>query len=138
MARTSHLSIGYILLAYLQGGCYPPNRRDDAAEVDSYRFGGSALMLPSAEWGSWEMARSPMETTPTGLLPSTTGRRRMAFSRIRRTASSMLSVSDTVVSSWLQMSASVVAERSRPAATARTTMSRSVTMPQICAFSTTM
>ncbi len=56
-----------------------------------YRLGGAALMFPSAEPRSRLRARSPIETIPTGRLFSTTGSRRIALSRINRTASSMLS-----------------------------------------------
>src|SRR4030095_13401001 len=66
------------------------------------------------EWRARSMARSPIDTTLMRLPPSTTSRRRTALSRIRRTACSTSSVSDTEVSSWLQISPTLVAARSRP------------------------
>ena len=64
-------------------------------------------MLPKAECGSCVTARSPSDTMPTGLPPSMTGNRRNAFSRMRRTASSTLSVGANVVRCRLQMSLNV-------------------------------
>src|SRR5882724_104671 len=114
------------------------HKLDDILQPTSYRLAGAALICPKAERGSWETARSPIDTMPTGLPPSITGRRRIAFSRIIRTASSTLSVGDMVVSSWLQMSATFMVARLRPSATPRTTISRSVRMPQVCLPSRTI
>jgi hypothetical protein len=61
-----------------------------------YASGGAALILPSTDFGSRSTARSPSDTIPTAFPPSSTGKRRMAWSRISRTACSMLSVGVTV------------------------------------------
>jgi hypothetical protein len=61
-----------------------------------YVLGGAPLISPSAERGSRSTAKSPSDTMPTACPPSTTGRRRMAWVRMSRTASSTLSVGVTV------------------------------------------
>src|SRR5205807_2250091 len=62
------------------------------AEVTASNFGhqalgSAALMLASTDLSSSSTARSPIETIPTGLTPSTTGRRRRALFRIKLIAS---------------------------------------------------
>src|SRR5215211_4550878 len=94
-------------------------------------------MSPRADCGSRSTARSPSDTIPTGRPPSTTGSRRTAFSRISRTTSSTVSSGVRVVSSALYTSRTGVDAGSRPLATARTVMSRSVTMPATRSPSTT-
>src|SRR5690606_8755004 len=119
--------------------------QDDAAGAVRYRevagqfgvpqpqrdhvFGGSALMSASAERSSRWTARSPIDTMPIGCSPSTTGTRRMACSRMSRTAASASSPGATVTRLVLQTSATAV-DMSFWRATARTTMSRSVTSPR--------
>src|SRR5687767_9730339 len=104
----------------------PPFRRWTACPQV---LGGAALMSASAESESRSTAKSPMETMPTGLPFSTTGRRRRACSRMSVTASVTSALGESVTRSRLQMSPSLVSVGWRPSASARTTMSRSVTMP---------
>src|SRR5215210_334792 len=87
-------------------------------------------MSARAESSSRSTARSPSETIPTGVPPSsTTGRRRTSSSRIRAIAASMSSSALRVVGFAVQMSPIRVEDGSLPSATARTTMSRSVRIP---------
>src|SRR5215207_8893250 len=83
------------------------------------------------------MARSPMVTMPAGRPSWTTGIRRTLFSRTRRIASSTVWSTVSVLSWLLQTSATFVACGSAPSATARTAMSRSVTIPVTLPPSTT-
>lgn len=53
----------------------------------NYLLGSAALMSARADSESRSTARSPIDTMPTGFPSSTTGNRRMAFSRMIRTAS---------------------------------------------------
>src|SRR5690606_17717598 len=78
------------------------------------------------------MARSPIETTPTGRSPLTTGTRRIAFFRISSMTLSASSSGETVVTSPLQIFSTGVRFGSCSSATPRMVMSRSVTTPQIC------
>jgi len=64
------------------------DRRRDHHQV----LGGAALMSARAESGSRSNAKSPIDMSPIGHPCSTTGSRRAACSRIRMTASSVLSV----------------------------------------------
>jgi hypothetical protein len=91
-------------------------------------FSGASEMSPSTESGSYAVARSPNDTSPTTTSPSTTGMRRTACSRITSMTSSTSSSGDTDTGSE-QMAPTVTSSSDPPSATARTTMSRSVTMP---------
>lgn len=92
-------------------------------------FGGASLICARALSESRSIARSPIDTMPTGLLPSVMTIRRNAFSRITSTARDCESSGVRVTRSSVAMSPSVVLDGFRPSATARTVMSRSVTMP---------
>ena len=82
-------------------------------------------------------ARSPSETIPTGRPFFTTGSRRMSCSRIIRRASSTLASGSMAWTPVVAISPTAVDSVSRPSATARTAMSRSVTMPVTWPSSTT-
>jgi hypothetical protein len=76
----------------------------------TYELGGAALTSASADFRSRAIAMSPIVTIPTTApSPSTTGRRRMALSRMSVTASSTLAMDEMVVRSRLQMSPTVTA-----------------------------
>src|ERR1700683_4091158 len=88
-----------------------------------YRSGGAADTPDSADRSSRSRARSPMETTPTGTPSRTTGMRRTG--RARATSAS----GPSMTSSVLQMSPIRVVSGSRPSASTRMVMSRSVRSP---------
>lgn len=94
-----------------------------------YTLAGAALIPARTEVGSLSMARSPKDTMPTTRPFSITGKRRIDFSFMTFSASSSVFSADKVVTSVLQIEPSSVCP-SRPDARARTTISRSVTIPQ--------
>ena len=117
---------------FLVGGCrgrlQPALMDAETGYADGYlrspgasaaqKFGGAALMSASAE-RSRSTARSPSETIPIGSPFSTTGIRRTAFSRMSRTALSVLSVGDRAVRSVLQIWPTWTPDGLRSSATAR-------------------
>src|SRR5690606_23202083 len=97
--------------------------------LHSFRSGSARLMPASADPGSRSSARSPRLTTPTGSPFSTTGIRRTVCSRISRTAVDTGSSGARISGSGVHTDAALTPCGSRPSATARTVMSRSVSTP---------
>ena len=94
-------------------------------------------MSASTEPGSVSTARSPIETIPIARPSVTTGRRRTLCSRIMRIASWTVSVGANASRLRVWTSPTLVVAGSRPCATARTAMSRSVRMPRTASRSST-
>jgi hypothetical protein len=86
-------------------------------------------MSASAESVSSSTARSPIETMPTGRPPSVTSRRRMSCSRISSAAASTFWSASTPITPRVATSRTFVVSAAPPSAIARTTMSRSVRIP---------